>query len=1315
LVEALEGRRMLAADLTVSLSRSGFELNPGATLALSVTERNRGDAPADNFSTVVVLSTDAVVGNGDDVVLLTLTRSGAALAAGATERFDRVVTIDSEMVPGEYYLLAKVDSTGVVAESDEGNNTDATSEPAAVVRGDEAGPDVTVSSVMFSRGTLQRNDVGGYSILATTTLRNSTSVAAEGFTVRWVLSRDRTIGNADDVELVPRTRSVFSLAANETFAFQQTLDAVVPELVGGYNLLVKADSGNDVSERAEGNNLLLVLGRPVTVPTLADLTISYSGGGTVRPGQTVGGSITIRNGGEDSTPGFRYRVFLSLDGVLGAGDLLLIDGAVGVDGVFDPRGLAGKERFSPPSLSVPLPLAATPGSYRVIAVVDPTGSVEESNETNNTFVSDRALVIVPARDVGQDPATFDLSAAVTAEARKYVPGEFVEGALRVSNTGASAVARPAVRVVLTTNRTIGDADDVLVTGDFLTDVAADGGMGGGFGNAATFGPGSAVISTRVRIPEFAPDGAYFVAVVLDPGNELGESNEANNTVYSPGASVRVERNKVSVNAIDLTATEAAPTNGIKSYTGQFTFTRTGPTNRRLSINFAPGGTADSADYNAQNFNLGVVEFAPGEVSKIVEIRPGDDDEAEGPETVTVAVGRGPGYTVDLLRQFATVTIEDNEPFVSVTAPAAAVAEGSARPAVFTLVRGGRANVALDVRVRFVGSATYGADYSVNAADFLTPPTDVGGGVFEGVVRLAAGQSSAPVRATVLADAVSELGEAIGLEVVGEDDGTYGPGPSPVAEVSVGEASPVVSVVAAAAVREGGTGTITVSRVPAGAAAGVLDVLVRLTGSAVLGTDYAVSGATLVGDPAVDGDAVVVTVRIAQGASAAGVTVTALQNQLARGPRTLTATPVRPGVAPAYAVAAGARGVATVALSDDEPTVTVTAGQDFSENGGVGTVTLTRSVVGGGAGLGVPLDVTVRFGGSATLLGAMADYAVNAAEYVTPPALVGDEVEAVVRFAAGQSVRVLRLTAVQDTAAEGPEGVTVGVVEEAGPGANAVRVVGLPAGIFVQDDEAPGGGAGAVVSIRATDASAVETAAGAAVNGATFVLTRSSGVGAVTVGLNVGGSATLGQDFEVNGATPGMGEDATLLVEFGEGQLTRTVTVLPTGDTLVEGLESVVLRVVAGAGYAPSNTVFRAAATIADAALSNLVLDDVEVDGASTLSVGTPGQSVEVSGRVTNTGSTVAGASAVRVVLTRGDAPGGAGDVVLATRTIVGAAGGLGAGESVEFDFAVNLDAAALPNVGMYRLFVVLVGPSGLREASAADNLFMLAGMVSVVE
>ena len=106
---------------------------------------------------------------------------------------------------------------------------------------------------------------------------------------------------------------------------------------------------------------------------------------------------------------------------------------------------------------------------------------------------------------------------------------------------------------------------------------------------------------------------------------------------------------------------------------------------------------------------------------------------EGPETVTLTLLSKPAYSLSSRTQ-ATVTINDDEPMLTITALATNIVEGSKPPAVFRLTRTGDPKYNFTAHLAVGGTATFGVDYppfltnvyfscGVVSIDLLVAPTN----------------------------------------------------------------------------------------------------------------------------------------------------------------------------------------------------------------------------------------------------------------------------------------------------------------------------------------------------------------------------------------------------------------------------------------------------------------------------------------------------------------------------------------------------------------------------------------------------------------
>ena len=111
-------------DLTIALFTAPFSATAGATISVSDTTRNQGGGAAGASTTKFYLSSNSTL-DGGDVVLGS--RPVPTLAAGAQDTVTTALTIPAGTAPGTYYLIAQVDADSAVAETQEGNNTNARS------------------------------------------------------------------------------------------------------------------------------------------------------------------------------------------------------------------------------------------------------------------------------------------------------------------------------------------------------------------------------------------------------------------------------------------------------------------------------------------------------------------------------------------------------------------------------------------------------------------------------------------------------------------------------------------------------------------------------------------------------------------------------------------------------------------------------------------------------------------------------------------------------------------------------------------------------------------------------------------------------------------------------------------------------------------------------------------------------------------------------------------------------------------------------------------------------------------------------------
>lgn len=425
--------------------------------------------------------------------------------------------------------------------------------------------------------------------------------------------------------------------------------------------------------------------------------------------------------------------------------------------------------------------------------------------------------------------------------------------------------------------------------------------------------------------------------------------------------------------------------------GQFTFSRTGPTDAALTVSFAVGGTAAASDFAALP---ATVVFAVGASSVPLAVDPTADAAFEDDETVIVTLIDGTDYDLGSPASATVTILDDDVPVVTVTASDDEASEAAGNDGQFTVSRSGVTTDALTVSYTVSGTATNGVDYPSLAGSVIIP----------------AGQPNTPIAIDPTDDTSPEATETVIVTIT--DTSAYNVGSPASATVKIVDNDVVVVTVVAtdASAGEGSTpntGMFTFTRV--GSLAGALTVNYTLGGSAVA-ADYT---------PALGG-----TVGFTAGSDTATVTITPVDDSIDEATETLVVT-----LAGGTGYTVGSPASATVNIADnDDVVVTVlasdaSAGEGTTANTGEFTITRTGPTTSS-------LAVSFTLGGTASA----GDYSASLASPVTIPA--------------GSSMVKITITPINDAVAEPAETVVLTLASGAG------YTVGSPASALVSiaDDD-----------------------------------------------------------------------------------------------------------------------------------------------------------------------------------------------------------------------------------------------------------------------
>ncbi|MBW8863702.1 MAG: hypothetical protein JF609_02045 [Verrucomicrobia bacterium] len=235
------------------------------------------------------------------------------------------------------------------------------------------------------------------------------------------------------------------------------------------------------------------------------------------------------------------------------------------------------------------------------------------------------------------------------------------------------------------------------------------------------GQSSAVVSI-VPVDDSLIEGDETVIISLTEGNTY-------RVLYPSAATVTIQDNdqRVWVDASDFTAAEP----GLD--TGEFTFSRFGTTNTPVTIFYAISGTASNGVDYVRITNS--IPIPAGSLTAKLAIVPIDDAIVEGPETVTLTLQTSANFTLGTPTN-ATVTINDDEPMLTISTVVTNVLEGSGSNGVFRVTRTGDPKYDFTAFLAVGGTATYGVDYppfptniyfscGVTSIDLFVTPTNEG--------------------------------------------------------------------------------------------------------------------------------------------------------------------------------------------------------------------------------------------------------------------------------------------------------------------------------------------------------------------------------------------------------------------------------------------------------------------------------------------------------------------------------------------------------------------------------------------------------------
>jgi YD repeat-containing protein len=351
------GPDLLPTALTALISGSDIVINDSLI--------NQGNTAAGNFTIGFYLSTNTTYEAGADINF-NCSRNVNLLAAGASNPASGTTTTTCPIpagVGGSYYILAVADAGSAVAESNESNDTQATTGPLPV------GPDLLPKAQVTAA-------TSGSNLVITDSAKNQGNTAAGSFAIRFYLSTNTTYETGTDINF-NCSRTVSGLAAgasNPTSGTTTTTCSASAIPPGIYYVLMVTDGGTQVAEANETNNIMATAGALILGPDLLPMAFNASIAGT-----TITITDRVKNQGSTSAGSFAIRFYLSTNTTYEAGTDINFNCSRTVSGL----AAGASNPTSGTTTTTCSASAIPPGIYYVLMVTDGGTQVAEANETNN--------------------------------------------------------------------------------------------------------------------------------------------------------------------------------------------------------------------------------------------------------------------------------------------------------------------------------------------------------------------------------------------------------------------------------------------------------------------------------------------------------------------------------------------------------------------------------------------------------------------------------------------------------------------------------------------------------------------------------------------------------------------------------------------------------------------------------------------------------------------------------------------------------------------------------------------------------------------
>lgn len=468
-------------------------------------------------------------GTNQDIATLKYSAAGIALWPTATRYdiggrdFAAAVTVDAAgnaFITGRTetgfladFLTLKIDANGVQqwATVDDINPSDIAAAIAVDSNGDVVITGKSGRSTDYDFATVKYNGATGAKLWAAPT-HGTLNVNDQGVDVATDAANNVYVtGTAGIIKNIDTLK--YDANGNEikAFSFNNASDDT------SVSIAIGADGNGDATVHLSGSSFTGMDNSLVTVsyvPMHVDLnSVDISGPASANNGASITVNNSVENilntnigKGVDAGP-FDVGLYLAPD-LGGSPDLnnLIALTTRNVTGL-----VAGATDSANTVVTIPAPGVVSAGDYWLVAKADINSVIAEIDEANNTGVSSTTINISDLPDLIPSAVSGPASAAA---------GSAINIDYTIENTRAPATGSFDVSFVLSLDTTIGNGDDIPLTGtDTVTSIA---------GNTVSLRNASATI------PNNAPIASYYIGVIADSGSAITELDENNNVAASVG-------------------------------------------------------------------------------------------------------------------------------------------------------------------------------------------------------------------------------------------------------------------------------------------------------------------------------------------------------------------------------------------------------------------------------------------------------------------------------------------------------------------------------------------------------------------------------------------------------------------------------------------------------------------------------------------------------------------------------------------------------------------------------------------------------------